>query len=322
MKRITDLLLPFLCCCILLFLGICAGAVWISPAEVFRDDTFRLIVEMRFFRMLAAFTAGGSLALSGLLFQTVLRNPLAEPFTLGLSGGAAVGAALAFLTGAAAFSTYTISLFAFCGAIVILGLVLIISKGGTQGAESLLLSGVISGTITSGILMYLISDFQNEELAGITWWLLGDLQSVSREILTGNLCLLACSAVAAYAFANDLDALSIGSNEAWDLGVHTKFLTTAVTVVASLLAAATVALCGIVGFCGLVIPHAVKKIFGVRHRRSLPNAVFYGGGFLMCCDILSRLGQYREIPIGVITALIGGPLFLYLLNRKGKKHVH
>lgn len=275
-----------------------------------------LIRTLRLYRLAAAFVIGGALALSGLIFQAILRNPLAEPFTLGLSGGAAVGAALAFITGAFLWNLYTVGAFAFAGALLVLALVLFIGRGGARGAETLLLSGVIAGTIASGILMFLISFASHGELAGITWWMLGDLQGVEPKFLYAEAVLLAVSAVAVQFSAGGINALTLGEAQAWDLGINPKRLTLQLTLLASLLAAGTVAMAGIIGFCGLVIPHAVRRLFGWNHRKIVFPTVFLGGLFLVGCDQLSRLDPIRGMPVGVVTSLIGGPLFLWLLTRR------
>ena len=308
--------LLYLSAAVLIFgLGLCAGSFWIAP-DAFEPN--QLIVEMRALRMAAAFTVGGSLALSGLIFQALLRNPLAEPFTLGLSGGAAVGAALAFLTGVYTLGIAGVNLCAFAGAMAVLAFVLVTARG---GRESLLLTGVITGTIMSGLLMFLLSRAESaEQLAGITWWMLGNLQAPVQSILQGNgILLFAATALCCY-FAGDLDALSLGRAHAWDLGVQERRLTLFLTVLASLLAAGTVALAGIIGFCGLVVPHVMKRLHGAGHRGLILPTVLAGGAFLMLCDTLCRLDPVREIPVGVITALIGGPFFLWILNRKGGRH--
>ena len=299
---------------------LCFG-VAIGSSEIFytfpTNPADRLIFNLRLFRLLGAFVTGASLACSGLIFQAILRNPLAEPFTLGLSSGSAVGAALAFITGAAIISSSFTNLFAFLGAIIVLMLVLLISKNANTSSESLLLSGVITGTVMSGILMYLISMFPNaDKLAGITWWMLGDLQSPDPFILSLNWILLIISGITIQFFAQDIDAMSIGSLEAYDLGVNHKKVLLILTFIASLLAAGTVALAGIIGFCGLAVPHIVKLLHGNTHRRLVIPVIASGGIFLMLCDTLSRSFSVREIPIGVITSLIGGPLFLWLLNCK------
>ena len=304
--------LIYLSAAVLIFgLGLCAGSFWIAPGEF---EPFQLIVEMRALRMAAAFTVGGSLALSGLIFQALLRNPLAEPFTLGLSGGAAVGAALAFLTGIYALGIAGVNLCAFAGAMAVLAFVLVTARG---GRESLLLTGVITGTIMSGLLMFLLSRAESaEQLAGITWWMLGDLQAPEETLLTACGVLLIGATLLARFFAGDMDALSLGSAHAHDLGVRSRPVMILLTTLAALLAAGTVALAGIIGFCGLVIPHVIRRLHGQSHRKTVLPAVLGGGVFLMLCDIVSRLGEIREIPIGVITALTGGPVFLWLLNRR------
>ena len=304
--------LTYLLTAMLIFgLGLCAGSFWITPGSF---EFYQLIVEMRALRMTAAFTVGGSLALSGLIFQALLRNPLAEPFTLGLSGGAAVGAALAFLTGIYTIGLAGVNLCAFAGAMAVLAFVLVTARG---SRESLLLTGVITGTIMSGLLMFLLSRTEStEQLAGITWWMLGDLQAPEKTLLTVCGLFLICAAILARFFAGDMDALSLGSSQAHDLGVRSKPVLILMTTLASLLAAGTVALAGIIGFCGLVIPHIIRRLHGQSHRKTVLPAVLGGGVFLMLCDIISRLGEIREIPIGVITALTGGPFFLWLLNRR------
>ena len=168
---------------VLSLLGVCCGASFIAPACFWNEDGLDPIVELRLLRVLAAWVVGGSLALAGMVFQAVLRNPLAEPFTLGLSGGAGVGAALAFVIGLRTCGLFLVPLSAWLGAIAVLALVLLVSRGGARGSNSLLLSGVIAGTIASSLLMYLVSAAQVEELAGLTWWMLGDLQAVDPDLL-------------------------------------------------------------------------------------------------------------------------------------------
>ena len=169
----------------------------------------------------------------------------------------------------------------------------------------------------SGLLMFLLSRAESaEQLAGITWWMLGDLQAPEETLLTACGVLLTGATLLARFFAGDMDALSLGSAHAHDLGVRSRPVMILLTTLAALLAAGTVALAGIIGFCGLVIPHVIRRLHGQSHRKTVLPAVLGGGVFLMLCDIVSRLGEIREIPIGVITALTGGPVFLWLLNRR------
>ncbi|OQA88895.1 MAG: Hemin transport system permease protein HmuU [Lentisphaerae bacterium ADurb.Bin242] len=298
-------------------LGLSAGSCWILFSEFFPNGVFNPIVELRMFRMLAAFVIGASLSISGMTFQAVLRNPLAEPFTLGISGGAGVGAALAFILGLKSMGVLMLPLCAFCGAGVTLAAVLLISRGGGRGTESLLLSGVIAGTIAGSILMYLLSISQMEELSSVTWWMLGDLQSVDPDLLFPGGILLVVSVFLLRYMAGDLNALSLGRSEAWNLGTDSRRQSFLMIVIASLLASVTVSMAGTIGFCGLIIPHIVRRLYGCDHRKTVPLIFFCGAAFLMLCDILSRIVYpVREIPIGVITSLIGGPLFLWIINRR------
>jgi len=298
----------------LFVLGLCAGSEWIAPWKFFGDE--QMLVELRAMRMLAALVAGGALALSGAVFQVVLRNPLAEPFTLGLSGGAGVGATLAFVLGLRAISIYAVPVCALVGALLVLGLVLFVSRGGTRGDGSLLLSGVIAGTISGSILMYILSIAKVEDLANVTWWMLGDLQAIDWALLTPALVVLAVALVFLRFFAGDMNILSLGNETAWGFGVSVRTLTSLLILVGAMLAASTVAMAGIIGFCGLIIPHVVRTLYGCDHRKIIFKIFWTGAAFLMACDIVSRsVYVQREIPIGVITALVGGPLFLWLLNR-------
>ena len=315
--------LPLILLPVLLVLGLCGGAYWISPLELRpfsgADTALDPVLALRLNRMAAAFVVGASLSLSGLVFQAVLRNPLAEPFILGISGGASVGAALTIVCGLAAWSVLSIPFGALAGALLALGVVLRISRGGSRGRENLLLSGVITGTIAGSLLMFLISIAHTDQLAGITWWMLGDLQTADPMLLGPGLTVLLAAFGVIWYHSRSVNALAIGDSEAWNLGVDTRKLTLLLVVTGSLLAACTVALAGIIGFCGLIVPHLVRRVHGCDHRKIVPLAFFWGADFLMFCDLLSRLPYpFKEIPVGVITSLIGGPLFLWIINRRAR----
>jgi iron complex transport system permease protein len=279
-------------------------------------DPIPEICELRTIRMCTALITGASLALAGTLFQAVLRNPLADPYILGISGGASVGVILIYLAGWHTLGFFAVPAGAFTGAIVLFILVLCISRN-----NNLLLSGVIAGTVAGSILMYLLSIAQVDELAGLTWWMLGDLQSAdTRMLLFAGIFLTAATVLLTFS-APLIDALSLGNERAYYLGLSPTTLSILLISVGTLLAANTIALAGIIGFCGLVVPHAARKIFGASHRKMLLPATLWGGAFLMFCDILSRCAPgAAEIPIGVVTSLIGGPLFLVMLNRRKNDH--
>ena len=291
--------------------GIFFGAEILSFKELFHSA----VAELRFYRMLGALFIGGALSLSGMAFQAVLRNPLAEPYTLGVSAGAGVGAAAAFILGLHAVSVYSVPFAALAGALTTLLLVLRISRAG--GSEKLLLSGVISGTICSSILMFLLSVANSDEVAAASWWLLGDLQSINEKLLFPMIAITLGIMLFFRWSAGELDLLSLGEKEAFYLGVNVKRMTFLVVICASTLAAVSVALAGAVGFCGLVVPHAVRRLCSASHRQTVFPMFLWGGIFLMVCDIISRTvlpGQ--ELPIGVVTSMTGGPVFLWILNRK------
>jgi iron complex transport system permease protein len=315
MKRhLTGLILPLMA---VLLTG-CAGLVF-GKAEIdwanWQQD---IILSLRFTRVCGAFVIGAALAIAGMTLQGVLRNPLAEPFTLGISGGASVGAALTFILHIHTWGIYTIPVFALTGALTVLVLVLFFSRRLTT--EDLLLSGVIAGTVSSSILVYLVSIADNSELAGVTWWLLGDLQAMDNRLLLFTAVILFAALFLIRCFAGELNALALGEERAWILGVSPRIFTVLFITTASLLASATVALAGLIAFTGLIVPHAVRRIYGCDHTRITLPVALWGGTFLMICDILSRIVHpVRELPVGVLTSLVGGTVFLYLIKvrRKG-----
>ena len=276
------------------------------------------ILELRLVRLLAAFTVGGSLALAGLIFQAVLRNVLAEPFTLGISGGASVGAALAVILDLQLIFQQAIPLMAWCGAIVMLILVLLMA--GRRGGENLLLSGVIAGTCASALLMYLVSVADKDDLAGITWWMLGDLQAVDIKLLIPALAVLALFTLGTHFWGRELNAVAMGDLEAWSMGVNPRTWKLIFIAVGSFLAAQTVAMAGLIAFAGLIVPHLVRIVYGCDHRYTSVTTALWGGVFLVIADTLARVvNPAHELPVGVLTSLLGGGLFIYLVNRKRGK---
>ena len=302
-----------------LFVGVVCGGSWLPPRVWRADGAWDPIFLLRLMRQLTALTIGASLAVSGAVFQTVLRNPLAEPFTLGISGGSGVGAALAIVLNLNAVTFLAIPLCALLGALGALMLVLFCAGWRRDGGESILLGGVIVGTIFGSVLMYILSVADNDQLAGVTWWMLGDLQAADpRLLLSAAVCLVAALAVLR-GLAGELNALAFGDAASWNFGGDPVWLRKVLIVIASLLAAGTVALAGMIGFVGLMVPHAVRRFCGCDHRRLLFAAAVSGGVFLMLCDLLSRsVYAERELPVGVITSAVGGTLFLYLLKRRGR----
>ncbi len=301
---------------------LCFGTVFISPQEyMWAGPEMANIVWLRFNRLLSGFIVGGSLAVSGAAYQAILRNPLAEPFILGISGGASLGAALAIALGLTALSFLFLPFFSFITALIVLSLVLLIARGtGLEYANNVMLSGVIAGTLCSSVLMFIISVLDSHKLNSIMWWMLGNLEQGNMAFLkVAGITVIAITAIL-YFYGREINALTLGDEMAFYLGINSKALTLVILGFSSLLAASAVALSGIIGFVGLVVPHILRRLFGADHRRLFPLSLLYGGMFLMVCDTFAKtVLSPREIPVGVITSLVGGPFFIWLLNRKNNQ---
>lgn len=294
------------------------GAVFINLFSNITDPSMKMILHLRIYRLISCFIVGGALAVSGAAYQAVLRNPLAEPFILGISGGASLGAAFAIASGIAALSCLTLPFFSFCGAIIVLCIVLFMAKGaGIEYANNVMLSGVISGTVCSSMLMFIISTAGSHELNSITWWMLGNLQPRGPQLLSAVALITLIGTLILFIYGRDTNLISMGEEMAYYLGAAPLRLIILILGIASLMAASAVALSGIIGFVGLIVPHILRKFFGPDHRRLFPLSLLCGGIFLMICDTIAKsLLTPQEIPVGVITSFIGGPFFLYILNKK------
>ncbi|MDA8403461.1 MAG: iron ABC transporter permease [Desulfobacteraceae bacterium] len=274
-----------------------------------------IVWEIRFPRVIIAALAGATLSLGGLVFQALLRNPLAEPYILGISGGAAIGAIIGILLDFARFPG--VSLFAFCGGMGTLLLVLLLSTGRSLlKKEALLLSGVMVNAFCSAVIMFLISLTQDARLNNILFWLMGDLSTGGRHEATSmGLMLVPCFFIIFW-FSNHMNLLLMGRETAQSLGVNVRVVTVTLLVTTSFMVSTTVCYCGLVAFVGLVIPHLFRLMLGADHRVLAPACVLGGGGYLVLCDLVARtLPRQGEMPVGVITAMIGAPVFIFLLKR-------
>ncbi|TFH16438.1 MAG: iron ABC transporter permease [Lentisphaerales bacterium] len=274
--------------------------------------------NLRLARVLAGFVVGAALSCAGVTMQAILRNPLAEPYVLGVSSGAGLGAAIAVLSGLASTGILILPASAFVFATLTLVLVFVIAeRNGHASVYSLILSGVIIGSICSSILMFLVSTSSAEGLRTIIWWMLGSLQVSSYELLTVCAVVIAVGIAGSLMLARELDALTLGRETAHYVGVRTSVTVAVALGLVTLLAATSVSLAGLIGFVGLIVPHAVRSLVGASHRRLLPCAAIVGGVFLAVCDAAARtVLDGRELPIGVITAVLGGPFFLWILRAR------
>ncbi|MBS0376548.1 MAG: iron ABC transporter permease [Proteobacteria bacterium] len=271
-----------------------------------------LVLSLRLPRALTAFGAGALLALAGVAMQVLLRNPLADPYVLGLSGGAAVAALGAMLLGLGAWAVQAA---AFSGALAATLTVFALAQGpGGWTPTRLLLTGVVVAAGTGALVSLLLAAGDPTVLRGMVFWLMGDLAWASSP--AGLLALVAIAVPAGMLAARPLNVLARGEVQARLLGIAVTPMRGGLFVVASLLTAATVTSVGAVGFVGLVTPHLVRLALGSDHRRVVPAAALAGGTLLVAADLLSRtLLAPRQLPVGALTALIGVPLFLVLMRR-------
>jgi iron complex transport system permease protein len=300
-------------------LSILTGAVGISPGELLSGQNLD-IVRLRILRTILAFIAGAALSVAGVILQGLLRNPLAEPYILGVSSGAGLGALSCIILGLGRglLGLSSIPLMAFLGAILTMLLVYNLARAnGKIPVHTLILSGVIISTVFSSILIFIISMSEKEGLHSIIWWLLGNLQVFDFKLVTVvGIIVMACVG-ASLVFWRDLNIITLGEEPAIHLGIKIEAVKKILFVLASLLTAATVSACGLIGFVGLIVPHIMRLVVGPNHKLLIPSSIMAGGLFLITCDLFARtLLAPIEIPIGAITALIGGPLFIFLLRGK------
>ncbi|MDR9425584.1 MAG: iron ABC transporter permease [Marinobacter sp.] len=300
-------------------LSVGTGSVSVTPGQVLAvilgegsNLQQTLVLELRLPRTLSAFATGGLLAVAGALMQVLLRNPLADPYVLGLSGGAAVGALLAMLAGLGGF---LVSGSAFAGALLSTLMVFGLAHGtGSWTPSRLLLTGVVVAAGWGAVITLMLAISPTQRLPGMLYWLMGDV-SYARTPWPGLLFLLAvCLLIVP--LGRSLNVLARGPMQAAALGVAVRPLEWIIYILASLLTATAVTMAGSIGFVGLVVPHMLRLVLGNDQRLILPACAFAGGTLLVLADTLARIVIAPEqLPVGVITALLGVPTFLYLLYR-------
>jgi iron complex transport system permease protein len=308
------------------FVGLVAGPSALAPGDVAAvlrgaDSTSAaadIVLRIRLPRVVLGVLVGASLAVSGVLFQALLRNPLADPFVLGISGGAALGAILVLSLGGAVGLGYgAVPPAAFVGSVC--ATLLLYAVAGIRGrvsATHLLLTGVVFNAFASAAIVFLASTSGLMEGAGIFLWLIGSLAASRVDVVGWVAVFLAVGLACAVPLARSLNLLTLGEESAQQLGVDVERQKRILLLATSLMVGAAVSVAGLIGFVGLIIPHLLRLLLGPDHRLLVPAAALGGAAFLVICDAAARtlLGG-RELPVGAITALAGGPLFLYLLRR-------
>jgi iron complex transport system permease protein len=295
-----------------------AGSLLHALAGDASDSGAAIIRELRLPRALAGFAVGGLLAVAGALMQVLLRNPLADPYVLGISGGAAVGALTALFAGIAALVMPAAFVGAFASTLLVFGLARIGGDHAPWTATRLLLTGVVIAAGWGALIALLLTLAPDAQMRGMLFWLLGDLTAPPSPLPA--LAVLCAVLAVALAFARDMNVLSRGDDVATALGVAVPRATLALHAAAALATAVAVTTAGTVGFVGLIIPHALRIAIGNDQRVLLPAAALAGGTLLVLADTIARtLVAPVQLPVGVITSLIGVPAFLYLLTRSGAR---
>ncbi|MCF6265286.1 MAG: iron ABC transporter permease [Desulfuromusa sp.] len=275
-----------------------------------------IVWQIRLPRALLAGLVGAALSLSGVTFQAVLRNPLADPYLLGVSGGAALGAVAALTCGVQ--SPIVIPLAAFIGALTALSLVYLVAQAHTCSSHTLILAGVMVGSLAAALLLFLLWRAPADATRQAIFWLAGNLSLADPDWLSWGWLWVVIGFLLLWSQSLNLDLLTQGEETAADLGLHVGRTRLILFALAGALTACAVALAGLVGFVGLVIPHICRLLWGPGHRLLLPFSALLGSSFLIIADAIARsLYAPAEIPVGVVTAVLGAPFFLYLLQRKG-----
>ena len=304
--------------------SLCLGEVRISPFDLFsilkKGDSMQQIIlsNIRIPRIILGLSVGGALSLAGVILQGIYRNPLVEPYTMGISGGAALGIAIAIVSGlTTSLGAFILPIFGFIGAIITIFLVYFLSiRKGSFSISRMLLLGVMISFVASSAMMFLMSTTTAENIHSIIFWIMGSLDEANSMLLNIVLYTAILGLIMAYLFARPLNALSLGESSAKHLGINAGLTIKMMFVVSSLLTGICVSVAGVIGFVGLIIPHLMRMIVGSDNRILLISSFLGGSIFVILSDIIARtIIAPNELPIGVITGMIGGVVFIVVLSR-------
>lgn len=324
LKSSAYFLIAFLAFILVAVFSISAGAVDMSLHNILNvflgngDETSRIIIlDLRLPRVIEAAVVGMGLSVAGTFFQGLLRNPMADPYILGISSGAALGATIATVLGLGVFG---LNVMAFVASLITVAFVYTISKvNGRISMTTMLLAGIAISTFMSAIISLMML-LNHNELARIIFWTMGGFNLVSWEDVMFSAPVIAIGSFALYTFARDVNAILTGEEVAEHLGVNTELVKKAVLALGSLITATAVSVGGVIGFVGLIVPHISRLIVGPDNRVLVPFGAIMGATFLLFADVVARvILRPAEVPIGIITAAFGGPFFLYLLVKNRQK---
>lgn len=285
---------------------------------------YTILMKIRVPRVLLGMAVGGSLSLAGVLLQGIYRNPLVEPYTMGISGGASLGVAFSIVFGLHhLLGSFILPLSGFIGSFLIIFLVYTLSlRNGRINIQTMLLTGVMISFIASSAMMFLMAITSSENLYGIVFWIMGSLDEPDISLIFITLIVAVVTLLLAYLFVQPLNALRLGEERAKHLGINTDVAIKILFLLASLLAGVSVAVAGVIGFVGLIIPHLMRLLFGTDYRILLITSFLSGSIFLVLSDIVARkIIAPNELPIGVITGIAGGIVFLFMMSRSSAKKI-
>lgn len=330
-KKIVRWLIPVLVLIALLWVvsmvSLCIGSTAIPLKKIIplllggqEGIEYSILVDIRLPRILLGAAVGGGLSLAGVLLQGMFRNPLVEPYTLGISGGAALGVCLTIVLGLRhALSGFAMPLSGFIGAAcVILVVYWLSSRRGIIKVQALLLTGVMISFISSSLLMLMMAISRAEDLQSIVFWIMGSLEEPKWSLIYLVMVVSFLGLMVSYFFSVRLNAMALGEEEARHLGISTESTKRWLFLMASLLTGCCVAITGIIGFVGLAVPHFVRMFVGQDHRILLISSFLSGAIFLIISDTVARtIIAPLELPVGVVTGIVGGVLFIYTLVKRG-----
>jgi len=306
-------------CCLVGTEAVSLKAVFAEQSPGQSNPDYEIFVRIRLARAILAVIVGAALACSGAVFQGLLRNPLADPYILGISSGAGLGAMIAVMLGIqwTLWGRSPIAVFAFVGAIGTVALVWSIGRvAGKYHVTGLLLAGVVVNAFFSALIMFLTSLANSSQIQTTLFWLMGNMTEERWDVLWFSGGLVWAGVVGLFFLAPKLNAICLGDSDARSLGIHVTAVRMCAFGIAAMITACAVSLSGLIGFVGLIVPHAIRLIWGPDHRVLIPLSALVGGTFLVLADTLSRVVVApAQLPVGVVTALVGGPIFIGLLIR-------
>lgn len=340
MKIVSKVTLAVLLCVVVLTAAVGIGSVPISPGDIlqilghklfglalpdgFDTISVSILWNIRLPRALLSFLVGAALAVSGTVMQSVLKNPLASSYTLGVSSGASLAAAVVMVTGATLpvlGRTFTLPIAGFAGGLLTVLLAIAFAAKLDRGMENqtIILVGMVLSLFVNAVLT-LITAFAREQLQRLVFWQMGSFASHEWSYLAILAALILAGVLLLIGLAREMDIMTFGDEQALAVGVNLKTVKLTLLILSALLTGASVAFVGVIGFVDLIAPHVVRKLFGSPHRLVVPMSALFGGAFMTLADLLSRtLVSPSEIPVGAVTALVGAPFFAFIYFKKRKK---